>query len=73
MHNVRTDNKMVYTKEALYDLANEVFVDRNKVEQWLATPIKALNGKMPRSVVENSEGVEEVVAILRKIKTGEFT
>lgn len=67
------DNKMVYTKETLKRLAVDIFADRNKAEQWLATPIKALNGKTPRSLVENAEGIEEVAAILRKIKVGEFT
>ena len=67
------DNKIVYTRETLNELANEVFGDKNKSEQWLATPIKVLNGKIPSSVIESSEGIEEVVAILRKIKAGEFT
>lgn len=64
MHNVSMDNKMVYTKETLKKLATDIFADRNKAEQWLATPIKALNGKKPRSLVENVEGIEEVVEIL---------
>ena len=73
MHNVKMDNKMVYTKETLKKLATDILGDRNKAEQWLATPIKALNEKTPQSLVENTEGIEEVVVILRKIKAGEFT
>ena len=67
------DNKIFYTRETLNHLANEIFGDKNKSEQWLATPIKVLNGKIPSLVVESSEGIEEVVAILRKIEYGEFT
>jgi len=64
---------MVYTRETLNELAAEIFGDKNKSEQWLVTPIKTLNGKTPRSVVESAEGIEEDAAILRKIKYGEFT
>ncbi len=67
------DNKIVYTRETLNELSNEVFGDKNKSGKWLATPIQVLNEKIPSSVVESSEGIEEVVEILRKIKTGEFT
>ena len=64
---------MVYTKETLNKLANEVFGDKYKSEIWLNTPIKALNDNTPRSRFEYEEGIEEVVAILRKIESGEFT
>lgn len=73
MHNLNMDNKMVYTKETVNELANEVFGDKNKSEIWLNTPIKSLNYKTPRSRLECEEGIEEVIAILRKLESGEFT
>ena len=73
MHNVSMDNKMVYTKETVNELANEVLGGKNKSEIWLNTPIKSLNDKTPRSRLEDEEGIAEVIAILRKIESGEFT
>jgi len=67
------DNKMFYTKETVKKLAIDIFADRNKAEQWLVNPINALNKKTPLSLIENAQGIEEVVAILRKIESGEFT
>lgn len=64
---------MVYTKETLKKLVNEVFEDKNKSEIWLNTPIKSLNEKTPLSRLECEEGIKEVSAILLKIKYGEFT
>lgn len=64
---------MTYTKEDLRKLAIDVFGDKNKAEKWLATTIKALNGKAPNSIVDTAEGIEAIRAILRKIETGEFT
>ena len=64
---------MTYSKESLKKLATDIFGDKNKSEIWLNTPIKALNDKTPRSRLEYEEGIKEVIAILRKIESGEFT
>jgi len=67
------DIKMVYTKETVNELANEVLGGKNISEIWLNTPIKSLNDNTPRSRLEDEEGIAEVIAILRKIESGEFT
>jgi uncharacterized protein (DUF2384 family) len=64
---------MAYTKETLNELAKKVFGDKNKSEIWLNTPIKALHDQTPRSRLECEQGIEEVIAILQKIESGEFT
>jgi uncharacterized protein (DUF2384 family) len=54
-------------------LAVTVFGDKTKAEEWLVTPNTALNNFAPDSRLTTKEGVEEVILLLRKIKTGEFS
>jgi putative toxin-antitoxin system antitoxin component (TIGR02293 family) len=54
-------------------LAVTVFGDKTKAEEWLETPNTALNNCDPASRLETKEGVEEVILLLRKIETGEFS
>jgi len=44
----------------------------DKVEAWLTTPIPALNGDIPISMLNTHEGSEMILTILRKIECGEF-
>lgn len=54
-------------------LATKVFGSHDKVELWLSTPINVLNGNTPITRLNTDEGVDEVIAILRKIQSGEFS
>ena len=64
---------MTHTKEDIKALATKVFEDVDKAEEWMRSPIKALNDDTPASKLENTEGIEEVRSLLGKIKSGEFT
>ena len=60
------------TKEDIKQLATRVFDDTDKAKAWLNTPLRALNNHTPASRLDNTEGLEEVGILLRKIETGEF-
>ena len=63
---------MTHAKKNIQELAVEVFVDREKAEEWLITPIEALNNQTPSSQLENANGIEEVRVILQKIERDGF-
>ncbi|WP_321528824.1 MbcA/ParS/Xre antitoxin family protein [Sedimenticola selenatireducens] len=64
---------MNYTKEDVEKLAVATFQDAAKAEKWLHTPINALNGCTPYSILRDEEGMDEVISILDRIASGEFT
>ena len=57
----------------IVQLATKVFGAHDKVELWLSTPINVLNGNTPITRLNTDEGIDEVIAILRKIQKGEFS
>jgi len=57
----------------IVQLASKIFGTPDKVELWLSTPIRVLNGNTPIARLNTDEGIEEVTAILRKIQNGEFS
>ncbi|MCM0082123.1 DUF2384 domain-containing protein [Geomonas sp. Red32] len=56
----------------LHNKCLDVFQDRNKVLQWLKTPNYSLGDQTPLSLLDTSEGVELVHAVLIKIQYGIF-
>ena len=69
-------NKQVTQKMSIPNdiaqLANNIFGNSVKAEEWLSTPIRALNGDSPFMRLNTDEGVDEVRAIMHKIECGEF-
>lgn len=61
------------TKEDIEKLAAAVFENANKAKVWLTTTNNTLDGETPYSKIRSAEGRKEVVAILNKIVSGEFT
>jgi uncharacterized protein (DUF2384 family) len=54
-------------------LAAKIFGDTAKARAWLGTPIKALGDRTAASKLRSADGVDEVMAVLRKIQAGEST
>ena len=61
--------------QSILDLAGQytVFVNSSKAELWLNTPLNALSGDTPVARLRTDHGIKEVVDVLRKIESGEFT
>ena len=59
--------------EALYNQGLEVFQDKEKLNDWLNAPNRALGGKMPYEVMDNQFGREEVLNLLGRIQWGVYS
>jgi len=54
--------------------ASSVFQgDRDQAADWLRSPITALAGRTPISLCATEVGGYEVIQVIRKLETGEFT
>ncbi len=56
----------------LYKQAVELFGDIESAKAWLNTPVVALKGEKPVSLLDTYEGRKWVSQVLRKIEYGEF-
>ena len=54
-------------------LPDAVFQSREKALEWLESPIKALGGEVPGQLSRTPEGCEQVLQILKKLETGDFS
>jgi len=57
----------------LYGYAMDVFGDLYLVKEWMKTPITALAGEKPESLLDTFEGRQWIGDVLRKIEYGEFS
>jgi putative toxin-antitoxin system antitoxin component (TIGR02293 family) len=55
---------------AIIHRAEEVIGDRSDAMRWLGTPVRALNYATPISLLHDSRGREEVLAVLGRIEHG---
>jgi len=56
----------------LFKQAVELFGDIESAKEWLNTPVPALKGEKPVSLLDTYEGRRWVSQVLRKIEYGEF-
>ncbi len=56
----------------LFKQAVELFEDIESAKEWLNTPVPALKGEKPVSLLDTYEGRRWVSQLLRKIEYGEF-
>lgn len=54
-------------------LADEVFESCDQANGWFETPINALNGNTPGSLMHDQNGRENVYTILVRIRDGVFS
>jgi putative toxin-antitoxin system antitoxin component (TIGR02293 family) len=59
--------------DALFNQGLEVFKDKDKLNGWLNTPNRALDGKIPYEVMGNQFGREEVLNLLGRIQWGVYS
>jgi len=59
--------------DALFNQGLEVFLDKEKLNDWLNAPNRALGGKIPYEVMDNQFGREEVLNLLGRIQWGVYS
>ena len=57
----------------LYSYGFEVFEDKDRFNQWMSKPNKALNGKAPYDIIDNQFGREEVKNLIGRIDYGIYS
>ena len=57
----------------LYSYGFEVFEDKDRFNQWMSKPNKALNGKAPYDLIDNQFGREEVKNLIGRIDYGIYS
>ncbi|TWH64177.1 putative toxin-antitoxin system antitoxin component (TIGR02293 family) [Azomonas agilis] len=57
----------------VYMLAADIFGSLELARDWMNTPIPALGGEIPASLLDSNAGREMVRVALRKIQFGEFS
>ncbi len=62
-----------YSVENIMKLADDVFQNREKMSHWLRTPVQALNGKTPESLMNEQDGRKLIHTILVRIEDGVFS
>ena len=66
-------NKTRCTPFSVLQMAQSVFESRQIALEWLGSPVPALEGKTPRELIQSPEGCERVLAVLKKLESGEFS
>lgn len=72
-------NLDIYSSEQAIELAlvlakaRELFTDDNAIRQWFNSPILALNGQTPASIMDTSFGARLVMKTLGKLEHGIFS
>jgi putative toxin-antitoxin system antitoxin component (TIGR02293 family) len=59
-----------YRIDRIYDLAVEVFGEREKAAQWLKRPSRALGNELPLRLLDTDAGSQQVEQELRQIQHG---
>lgn len=63
--------------ESVYDRvlarATEVFESRELAQGWMHSEVPALKGDKPIDLITNEDGERQILAVLRKIETGDFS
>ena len=75
VHNSSAETSNIPGHESLgliADRATEVFGSRQNAMRWLGTPIPALEYETPVSMLDRTEGVNAVLAVLGRIEHGVF-
>jgi putative toxin-antitoxin system antitoxin component (TIGR02293 family) len=57
----------------IYAFGYDVFEDKGKFNAWIATPLHALNGKTPISIMDTVYGMEEVRNLIGRIAYGVYS
>lgn len=69
----RADSEELLDTIRLFNQAILVFGNLENAKEWIQTPIPALSGERPVSLLDTFEGRAWVSLTLRKIEFGEFT
>jgi putative toxin-antitoxin system antitoxin component (TIGR02293 family) len=70
---LRTDeSERVLRLAQVYDMAFQVFGNREKAESWLKKPARGLGGKIPLEYADTDLGAHEVINLLGRIDHGVF-
>lgn len=62
-----------YSQDDVLRRANSVFAGKTSAQTWMEAPIQALDGHRPIDLCTSAEGRKHVVAILKKIESGDFS
>jgi putative toxin-antitoxin system antitoxin component (TIGR02293 family) len=57
----------------LYSYGFEVFEDKDRFNEWMSKPNKALNGQIPYDLIDNQFGREEVKNLIGRIDYGIYS
>jgi putative toxin-antitoxin system antitoxin component (TIGR02293 family) len=57
----------------LYSYGFEVFEDRDRFNQWMSKPNKALGGQVPYDLIDNQFGREEIKNLIGRIDYGIYS
>ena len=57
----------------LYSYGFEVFEDKERFNQWMSKPNKALGGQVPYDLIDNQFGREEVKNVIGRIEYGIYS
>jgi putative toxin-antitoxin system antitoxin component (TIGR02293 family) len=57
----------------LYSYGFEVFEDKERFNQWMSKPNKALGGQIPYDLIDNQFGREEVRNLIGRIDYGIYS
>ena len=65
------DILQLINEDEAFNKACELFAqDREKAEEWLNSPQRALGGKIPIEVARTKEGTQEVLDIIGRLENG---
>lgn len=60
--------------KAVLDMLEDVFNDDDAcIEAWLNKPKRPLGGATPRALLRTKDGVDTVIGMLERMKTGDFS
>lgn len=68
-----SDQPINLDPSAIRAFADDVFGDVDKASRWFQSPVLALNGKTPNSLMHDEAGRQYVHAILTRIDHGVFS
>ncbi|WP_219704099.1 MbcA/ParS/Xre antitoxin family protein [Marinomonas lutimaris] len=63
-------SEMRKLNESVHQLGLELFGDEDKWKSWIKTPVQALGGKLPESMMVTKEGINRVRDLLGQISHG---
>ncbi len=70
---LRTDeSERIFRLARVYDMAESVFGNPKKAENWLKKPARGLGGKIPLEYADTDLGALEVINLLGRVEHGVF-